>query len=105
MNYYGQSICTPARSSILTGRYASHTGLQHSYWMQGEAGGLPLKFKTIADHFAEAGYARHMVGKVCNALTIFSLPTCLPDVALFPSQWHLGFESWSRTPIERGRAS
>lgn len=79
VNYYGQSICTPARSSILTGRYASHTGLQHSYWLQGQAGGLPLTFKTIADHFAEAGYARASVGK-----------------------WHQGFESWSYTPIERG---
>ena len=79
VNYYGQSICTPARSSMLTGRYASHTGMQHSYWVQGQAGGLPLKFKTLADRFAEVGYARHAVGK-----------------------WHLGFESWSYTPLGRG---
>ncbi len=79
LNYYGQSICTPARSSMLTGRYAAHTGMQHSYWVQGQRGGLPLKFKTIADHFAEAGYARAAVGK-----------------------WHLGFESWSYTPLGRG---
>ena len=78
-NYYGQSICTPARSSIMTGRYASHTGLQHSYWMQGQAGGLPLGFSTIGDHFKALNYSTHFVGK-----------------------WHLGFESWAYTPIERG---
>jgi arylsulfatase A-like enzyme len=78
-NYYGQSICTPARSSILTGRYASHTGMQHSYWIQGEAGGLPLHFPTLANHFRAAGYSTHMVGK-----------------------WHLGFESWDFSPLGRG---
>ena len=77
--YYGQSICTPARASMLTGRYASHTGLQHSYWTQGAKGGLPLKFKSMGDHFKEQGFATHMVGK-----------------------WHLGFETWAYTPIGRG---
>ena len=77
--YYGQSICTPARSAMLTGRYASHTGMQHSYWIQGEAGGLPLTFNTLGDHFKAAGYHTVMVGK-----------------------WHLGFESWEYTPVGRG---
>eukprot|EP00750_Incisomonas_marina_P011778 INCI16417.4.p1 GENE.INCI16417.4~~INCI16417.4.p1 ORF type:complete len:615 (+),score=98.04 INCI16417.4:276-1847(+) len=63
----------------MTGRYASHTGLQHSYWMQGQAGGLPLGFSTIGDHFKALNYSTHFVGK-----------------------WHLGFESWAYTPIERG---
>ena len=62
-SYYGQSICTPARSSMLTGRYAAHTGMQHSFWRQGQRGGLPLKFRTIADHFKAEGYATAMVGK------------------------------------------
>ena len=62
-NYYGHSICTPSRSSILTGRYASHTGLQHSYLLTGTRTGLPLKFKTLADHLTERGYASHAVGK------------------------------------------
>lgn len=65
-SYYGQSICTPARAAMLTGRYASHTGMQHSYWMQGQAGGLPLHFRTMADHFRSAGFATHMVGKVSD---------------------------------------
>ena len=55
-NYYGQSICTPARAAMLTGRFASHTGMQHSFWGQGQPGGLPYQFRTMADHFREAGY-------------------------------------------------
>ena len=78
-SYYGQSICTPARSSMLTGRYAAHTGMQHSFWQQGQRGGLPLRFRTMADHFKAAGYATAMIGK-----------------------WHTGFESWAYTPIQRG---
>ena len=62
-NYYGHMICTPSRSSIVTGRYASHTGMQHSYLLTGTDVGLPLKFKTIGDHFTEAGFKSHNVGK------------------------------------------
>jgi hypothetical protein len=27
----GHSICTPSRASLMSGRFASHTGMQHSY--------------------------------------------------------------------------
>lgn len=63
-NYYGQSICTPSRAAIMTGRFACHTGLQHSFLGYGQDIGLPLKFKTLADHMNEAGYESHAVGKV-----------------------------------------
>lgn len=43
-------ICTPSRSAVMSGRYAFHTGMQHSFWGTGQDGGLPLKFKTMADH-------------------------------------------------------
>jgi arylsulfatase B len=63
-NYYGHMICTPSRSAIMSGRYAFTTGMQHSFWGTGQDGGLPLKFKTMADHLRECGYSTHMVGKV-----------------------------------------
>lgn len=63
-NYYGQSICTPSRAAIMTGRFASHTGLQHSYLGYGQDIGLPTKFRTLAQHLSEAGgYEAHIVGK------------------------------------------
>ena len=63
-NYYGHMICTPSRSAVMSGRYAFNTGMQHSYWGTGQDGGLPLKFKTMANHLSELGYSTHMVGKV-----------------------------------------
>lgn len=77
--YYGHSICTPSRSSIMTGRFASHTGLQHSFIGYGQDVGLPLKFKTMADHLNALGYSSHAIGK-----------------------WHLGFQSIAYTPTQRG---
>ena len=43
-------ICTPSRSAVMSGRYAFHTGMQHSFWGTGQDGGLPLRFATMADH-------------------------------------------------------
>ena len=49
----------------MSGRYAFTTGMQHSYWITGQDGGLPLKFKTMANHLKDLGYSTHMVGKWC----------------------------------------
>ena len=78
-SYYGHMICTPSRSAVMSGRYAFTTGMQHSFWGTGQDGGLPLNFKTMADHLKAAGYSTHMVGK-----------------------WHLGFESFGYHPLGRG---
>lgn len=78
-NYYGHSICSPSRSALMTGRFASHVGLQHSWIHPGAAVDLPLKFKTMGDHLKEFGYGTAMVGK-----------------------WHLGFTTDAHTPWNRG---
>jgi hypothetical protein len=63
LNADGHSICTPSRASIMSGRFASHTGMQHSYLLTGTDVNLPTKFKTLANHLNEQGYSSHMVGK------------------------------------------
>jgi len=78
-NYYVQPLCTPTRSTLMTGRYPIHTGLQHFVIEPPQPYGMPLKFKTLAQELKEAGYATHMVGK-----------------------WHLGFFEWDYTPTYRG---
>ncbi|XP_068685136.1 arylsulfatase B-like isoform X2 [Montipora foliosa] len=78
-NYYVQPLCTPTRSTLMTGRYPIHTGLQHFVIEPPEPYGMPLNFKTLAQTLKEAGYTTHIVGK-----------------------WHLGFFEWAYTPTFRG---
>jgi arylsulfatase A-like enzyme len=72
--------CSPTRSAIMTGRHAHKTGLQHFQTIfPGSAAGIPKDVPTMAETFKAGGYATHMIGK-----------------------WHLGYSSWSQTPIGRG---
>lgn len=50
-------ICTPYRASLLSGRYASQTGVLEN----GQA--YPADMTSIADRLNEGGYASHYVGK------------------------------------------
>ncbi|CAN0259527.1 unnamed protein product, partial [Hapterophycus canaliculatus] len=45
-NYYTMSICTPARASLMTGRYVVRYGLQYSVIQPGAPWGLPLGEKA-----------------------------------------------------------
>ena len=45
-DYYTMSICTPARASLMTGRYAVRYGLQYSMIDPGAPWGLPLREKV-----------------------------------------------------------
>uniref|UniRef100_A0A146L2S6 Arylsulfatase B n=1 Tax=Lygus hesperus TaxID=30085 RepID=A0A146L2S6_LYGHE len=78
-NYYVQPICTPSRSSLMTGKYPSHTGMQHAVLYGAEPRGLPLTEKILPEHLNDMGYTSRMVGK-----------------------WHLG--SWKKEylPTSRG---
>ena len=76
---YVQPLCSPTRSTFMSGRFPIHTGLQHSVVRPNQPYGLPLNITTIADHLKTAGYATHIVGK-----------------------WHLGFCNLSYTPLHRG---
>ena len=63
--YYTQQLCTPARASLLTGKYPIHLGMQHDVIQPESPFGLPLGHQImpafLKDHY---GYSTHMVGKV-----------------------------------------
>ena len=76
--YYVQDVCSPSRSTFMTGRYAMHHGVVD--WIPlSSAYGLPLNETTLAQLFKRAGYSCRGVGK-----------------------WHMGFYKWEHTPTFRG---
>jgi len=62
--YVGSAICTPSRAALLTGLYPASTGMWPGVLWPDSKGGLdPAKYKTIASHVKEHGYATQIVGK------------------------------------------
>jgi N-acetylglucosamine-6-sulfatase len=62
-------LCCPARASLLTGRYARHTGVQDN----GDGGNLD-ETSTLATWLHEAGYRTGLVGKYLNRYPFGRLP-------------------------------
>ena len=62
---YVQPVCSPTRAALMTGRYATHTGVYtivrpHATW------GLPLAERTLANALKDAGYATAATGQVAS---------------------------------------
>eukprot|EP01051_Picozoa_sp_SAG22_P003882 SAG22_NODE_197_length_15520_cov_116.311264_4_plen_166_part_00 len=74
-NYYVQPLCSPTRSTIMTGRYPSHTGIGPSVIVMYNPFGVPAKETMLPALLKERGYATHMVGKVSG----FTVPPPPPD--------------------------
>jgi arylsulfatase A-like enzyme len=77
-SYYVQPVCSPTRSALMTGRYATHTGV-YNVVRPGAPWGLPLAERLLPQALKEVGYTTAITGK-----------------------WHLGEFQSDYTPTRRG---
>jgi arylsulfatase A-like enzyme len=77
--FYVQPLCSPTRSSLMTGRYPMRYGLQAGVVRPWSQHGLPLEERTLAEAIKGAGYTTAICGK-----------------------WHLGHLDHRYLPIARG---
>jgi arylsulfatase A-like enzyme len=77
-HHYVQPVCSPTRSALMTGRYATRTGV-YNVVRPGGKWGLPLEERTLAQALKSAGYETAITGK-----------------------WHLGEFERAYLPTARG---
>ena len=76
--FYAQSVCSPTRASLMSGRHVIHSGV-YSPFRQGSALRMNETYKTLPQYLKDYGYDTHMIGK-----------------------WHLGQNTEKVIPTGRG---
>jgi arylsulfatase A-like enzyme len=77
-SHYVQQVCSPTRAALMTGRYATRTGV-YTIVRPKANWGLPLQERTLANALQQAGYETAITGK-----------------------WHLGEFEPAYRPTSRG---
>ena len=77
--YYVAPICSPTRSSLMTGKYTARLGTQSNVIYWDTPWSVPLEHAFVSERLRAAGY----------------------DTALF-GKWHLGMHADAFTPLSRG---
>lgn len=77
--HYVAPMCSPSRSSLMSGKYTSSVGMQRFVITSEQPFGIGLDEKLLPEYLKEVGYRTHLVGK-----------------------WHLGFFRQEYTPSYRG---
>ena len=61
--YYAHTSCTPSRSALLSGMFASSVGMQLKDVLSDSPFGLPLELTLLPERMRQVGYATAMAGK------------------------------------------
>ncbi len=77
-SFYVQPVCSPTRAALMTGRYATHTGV-YNVVRPGAPWGLPLEERILPQVLKSVGYTTAICGK-----------------------WHLGEFKQDYQPTKRG---
>ena len=75
--YYTHNLCSPSRTSFLSGRYASTMSMQGCVIINGHAIDLPKNVSTVADRLSKGGWKTAAFGKWDAGMTTWAFtPTC-----------------------------
>ncbi len=96
--YVPESVCTPSRAGLLTGRYPVRSGMasdKRRVLFPNSGGGIPASEITIPELLKSAGYATHAIGK----WHLGHLPQFLPTEHGFDSYFGIPYSNdMDRTP-------
>jgi hypothetical protein len=84
--YYVQPVCSPTRSSLMTGRYTYRLGTQATVIRADVPFGVPLTETFVSQNMADAGYKTALFGKVRIAASC--CPSCKRHELIFLAAPH-----------------